>query len=90
MKIVLLILAILGLLKVISLIIFLAIEAKYKASNKQIDGLKKHYGFYADDSFYLIPTIRFCKNSHYFEVMIEWLWFQYYSSYSIDKTSNEE
>ena len=85
MKILLIILSIIGLLKLVSLFILCIIEIYCSYKDKNIDGIKKSYGIYRDDSWYIIPTIRISKCNKYFELMIEFLCFQYYSSYYIDK-----
>lgn len=85
MKIVLIILSIIGLLKVVSLFILCIIEIYYRIIKKDINGIDKSYGIYKDDSWYIIPTIRISKCNQYFEIMVEFLCFQYYASYNIDK-----
>ena len=85
MKILLIILSIIGLLKLVSLFILCVIEIYCSYKDKNINGIKKSYGIYKDDSFYIIPTIRVSKSNEYFELMVEFLCFQYYSAYHIDK-----
>lgn len=85
MKILLIILAIIGLLKLVSLFILCVIELYYYFKHIDIDGIEKEYTICKDDSFYLIPTISFHKGKVYFELMAYWLCFQYYSAYSIKK-----
>ena len=85
MIIVLIIISIIGLLKLVSLFILCCVELYYKIKGIGTNGLTKGYGIYIDDSWYIIPTIRFSKPGKYFEVMIEFLCFQYYSCYNIDK-----
>ena len=85
MIILLIILSIIGLLKLVSLFILCVIEIYCSYKDKNINGIKKSYGIYRDDSWYIIPTIRISKCNEYFELMIEFLCFQYYSSYNIDK-----
>ena len=77
MKILLIILSIIGLLKLVSLFILCVIETYYRIIKKDINGVKKSYGIYKDDSWYIIPTIRISKCGQYFEIMIEFLCFQY-------------
>lgn len=84
-RISLIILIILGLLKLVSLFILCVIEIYYRIINKDINGIDKSYGIYKDDSWYIIPTIRVSKCNQYFEIMVEFLCFQYYSSYKVDK-----
>ena len=90
MKILLIILSVIGLLKLVSLFILCVIEIYYRIIKKDIDGITKQYGVYKDDSWYIIPTIRVSKCNQYFEIMVEWLCFQYYSSYKIDKDDEEK
>lgn len=85
MKIFLIILAIIGLLKLVSLFVLCAIELYCHFKHINIDNIEKEYGLYKDDIFYLIPTISFSKGNVYFELMACWLCFQYYSAYSIKK-----
>ena len=85
MKILIIILSIIGLLKLVSLFILCVIEIYCSYKDKNINGIKKSYGIYKDDSFYIIPTIRVSKCNEYFELIIEFLCFQYYSAYHIDK-----
>ena len=90
MIILLIILSIIGLLKLVSLFILCIIEAYYYNKEPTIYGITKQYGIYKDDSWYIIPTIRISKTNKYFEIMVEWLCFQYYSSYNIDKDDDEK
>ena len=85
MKIFLIILSIIGLLKLVSLFILCIIEIYYRIIKVDIDGIDKQYGIYKDDGWYIIPTIRISKCGKYFEIMVEFLCFQYYISYKIDK-----
>lgn len=89
MKVLLIILSIIGLLKLVSLFILCVIEIYYRIIKTYINGITKQYGIYKDDSWYIIPTIRISKTNKYFEIMVEWLCFQYYSSYNIDKDEEE-
>lgn len=90
MKILIIILSIIGLLKLVSLFILYIIETYYCIIKKYINGIIKHYGIYKDNSWYIIPTIRISKCGQYFGIMIDWLCFQYYSSYNIDKDKEEK
>ena len=89
MKILLIILSIIGLLKLVSLFILCVIEIYYRIIKTYINGITKQYGIYKDDYLYIIPTIRISKCGKYFEIIIQWLCFQYYSSYKIDKDEEE-
>ena len=89
MKILLIILSIIGLLKLMSLFILCVIEIYYHIIKTYINGITKQYGIYKDDSWYIIPTIKVSKDSKYFEIMVEFLCFKYYSSYKIDKDEEE-
>lgn len=73
-----------------SLFILCIIEIYHRIINKYINGITKQYGIYKDDSWYIIPTIRVSKCGQYFEIMVDWLCFQYYSSYKIDKDEEEK
>ena len=90
MKILMIILSIIGLLKLVSLFILCVIEIYYHIIKENINGINKSYGIYKDDSWYIIPTIRVSKCNQYFEIMVEFLCFQYYSSYKIDKDEEEK
>ena len=89
MIILLIILSIIGLLKLVSLFILCYITIVMKQNNKEINDIIKYYGIYKDDSWYIIPTIRFSKTGGIFEVMIEFLCIQYYSSYKIRYIEDE-
>ena len=90
MKILLIILSIIGLLKLVSLFILCCIEIYHYIVKVDINGITKEYGIYNNDMWYIIPTISFSKCGKYFEFMIYWLCFQYYSSYKIDKDEEEK
>jgi len=90
MKVLLIILSIIGLLKIVSLLILCIIEIYYRTIKKHINGITKEYGIYKDDILYIIPTIRISKTGRYLEIMVEWLYFQYYSCYNIDKDYEEK
>ena len=85
MKILIIILSIIGLLKLVSLFILCVIEIYYRIIKKDINGITKQYGIYKDNSWYIIPTVSVSKCNEYFEIMVYWLCFQYYSSYKVDK-----
>ena len=90
MKILIIILSIIGLLKLVSLFILCIIETYYYIIKKDINGIDKSYGIYKGDIWFIIPTIRISKCGQYFEIMVDWLCFQYYSSYKIDKDEEEK
>ena len=90
MTILLIILSIIGLLKLVSLFILCVIEIYYRIRKININGIDKSYGVYKDDSWYIIPTIKVSKYNNYFDIVIQWLWFQYYSSYKVDKDEEEK
>lgn len=90
MKILIIILSIIGLLKLVSLFILCVIEIYYRIIKKDINGVIKHYGIYKNDGWYIIPTIKVSKYNNYFDIVIQWLWFQYYSSYKVDKDDDEK
>ena len=77
-------------LKLVSLFILWIIKTYYCIINKSINGIIKEYDIYKNDQWYIIPTISFSKTNCYFEVMMYWLCFQYYSSYKIDKDEEEK
>lgn len=85
MKILLIVLSIIGFLKLVSLFIVCIIEIYYRIIKVNINGITKEYGMYKNDNWYIIPTIRVSKCNKYFEIIVEWLCFQYYSCYKIDK-----
>lgn len=85
MKVFIIILVILGLLKVVSFFILLCVELYYKIKRIEIDGIVKTHSFYIIDSFILIPTIKLNKYSKYYDIVFEWLCFQYYSNYYVDR-----
>ena len=85
MKVLIIILSIIGLLKLVSLFILFVIEMYHCVINKNINGIDKSYGIYRNDNWYIIPTISISKTNKYFEIMMYWLCFQYYSAYNIDK-----
>ena len=60
-----------------------------KQNNKEINDIIKYYGIYKDDSWYIIPTVRFCKTNNCFEIMAEFLCIQYYSCYKIRYIEDE-
>ena len=72
-------------LKLVSLFILFVIETYYRIIKVDINGITKQYGIYKDIGWYIIPTIKINKCGEYFEIMVKWLCFQYYSSYKIDK-----
>ena len=88
MKILLIILSVIGLLKIVSLFILCIIELYYKIIGTYINDIKKSYGIYKDDQWYIIPTITIAKNNKCFEVMVYWLCFQYYSSYYLNENES--
>ena len=90
MKILIIILSIIGLLKLVSLFILCIIEIYHSIVKVYINGVTKQYGAYKNDSWYIIPTISICKSGKYFEIIAEWLCFQYYSCYNIDKDDEEK
>jgi hypothetical protein len=90
MKIFLIILSIIGLLKLVSLFILCIIEAYYNIKREFINGVIRHSGIYKNDGWYLIPTIKVHKYNNYFDIVIQWLWLQYYSSYKVDKGEEEK
>lgn len=90
MKILLIILAIIGLLKLVSLFIMFLIEVYQKFNNKEFIQIKKEYGiFYKDIEFYIIPSISFTKCNKYFEIMVDFIKWEYYAAYSLDFEDDE-
>lgn len=91
MKEILIILSIIGLLKLVSLFILCIIEIYHRIIKVDINGVTRQCGIYKNnDGWYIIPTIKVSKYSNYFEITIEWLCFQYYSCYNIDKDEEEK
>lgn len=88
MKVLLIILIILGSLKLVSLFILCIIEMYHCIVKIDIDGINKQYGIYKNYSWYIIPTISISKCNQYFEIIVNFLCFQYYSSYKIDKNES--
>ena len=88
MKILLLILSIIGLLKIVSLFILCIIEIYHRIVKINIDGITKQHSIYKSDSWYIIPTISISKSTQWFEIIVEFLCFQYYASYKIDKNES--
>ena len=89
MKIFLIVLSIIGLLKLVSLFILCVIEAYYNIKREFINGVIRNSGIYKNDGWYIIPTIKVSKYDNYFDIVIQWLWLQYYSSYKVDKDEEE-
>ena len=87
---ILIILSIIGLLKLVSLFILFVIKIYYCIIKKNINGITKSYGIHKDNTWYIIPTISFSKTGKYFEIIVEWLCFQGYSCYNIDKDDEEK
>ena len=85
MKIILIILSIIGLLKVVGLFILLGIEIYYKIKEIDIDGIKRESGIYKTGYFYIIPSIKFTISERFFEISLNWLYFEYYCAYNINK-----
>ena len=85
MKIFIIILVILGLLKVVSFFILLCVELYYKIKRIEIDSIVKTHSFYRISSFNITPTIKLKKHSIYYDITFEWLCFQYYSDYYVNK-----
>lgn len=86
MEIILIILAILGLLKLVSLFICLNISIYYWIKDKEIPGIVRTSYFYKHfTELFLIPSIKVSYGTDYFEVIIDFLWFEYYSCYNLDK-----
>lgn len=89
MKTILIILAIIGLLKLVSLFIMVYIEIKFKLKPDGYIELEKTYGVFKTEYFYIIPTIAFNKCGKYFEVSFRWLIFDYYSAYKLKYEEDE-
>lgn len=90
MKILIIILSIIGLLKLVSLFILCIIEIYYHIIKVDINGIIKECGIYTDATWYIIPTIKVSKAGKYFEIIVEWLCFQYYSCYNINIDDEEK
>ena len=77
-------------LKLVSLFILCVIEIYYRIIKKDINGITKQCCIYKDNNWYIIPTIKISKCNQYFEIIVEFLCFQYYSCYNIDKDDEEK
>lgn len=95
METVIIILAIIGLLKVISLFILCIIKLYNKLISTSFDSIEKTYTIDTVNEFSLIPSIKFIYTSELkcFEIIVSFLNIEYYSCYSltylIDKTSKK-
>lgn len=86
MKIVLIILAIIGLLKLVSLFILCIIEVYNKLKDTKYLEVNKTYGIYKPGDFYIIPTITCSVYGNHpirFDISFMWLNLKYYSSYCL-------
>ena len=84
MKIILIILAIIGLLKLVSLFILLMSQLYYHIKGKQSIELHRDSLFYFSmENFYIIPTVKI-YNSTYLEIEIYWLGVEYYQAYKME------
>ena len=84
MKILLIILSIIGLLKLVSLFILCGIEIYHRIKDIDIDGVRKDSGVYKTEWFYVIPSIKFTISEKFFEINLNWLYFEYYCVYNIN------
>lgn len=89
MKTILIILAIIGLLKLVSLFIMVCIEIKFKLNPNGYVEMEKTYGLFKLEGFYIIPTVTFNKCGKYFEVSFRWLIFDCYSAYRLKYEGDE-
>lgn len=89
METVLIILAIIGLLRLMSLFILVCVETYFRIKKIDIMGIKRTHGIYNISEWYLIPSFKFSFENGYFEPVIMWLNFEYYCCYSIDKDDEE-
>lgn len=85
METVIIILAIIGLLKVISLFILCIIKLYHKVISKDFTDITKCYTIDIVNEFNLIPNIKFIYTSRLdcFEIIVSFLNIEYYSCYSI-------
>lgn len=76
---------IIGLLKIISLLILCVISLYCKLKKISIDGIKRNCGIYYINIWYIIPAvgISFYKQPLFCEIVVNWLCFEYCSSYTI-------
>lgn len=85
MKILIIILAIIGLLKVISLFILCIIKLYNKILSTSFDSIEKTYAINTVNEFNLTPSIKlsFTKELKFFEIIVSFLNIEYYSCYSL-------
>ena len=86
----LIILAVIGLLKLVSLFILIVLQLYNKLKGNPICTANKDYCFYITDSFYVIPTIEITKAGKYFEIAFYWLKFQYYEATKFEYEKEEK
>lgn len=86
MNIIITILVILGLLKIVSLIIFVIIKYYLHRKNIENDGITIDSDmFIVKHTLCLIPSLEICWSTDYLEFVIRFLNFQYYAAYKINK-----
>lgn len=86
MKIALIILAIIGLLKLVSLFILCIIEVYNRIKGTKYIEIEKVYGIYKPEGFYIIPTIKcdiYGDSPVRFDLSFIWFKLEYYSSYCL-------
>lgn len=92
MKVVLIILAIIGLLKLVSLFILCIIEVYNKLKDTKYLEVNKTYSIYKPEDFYIIPTITCSVYGNHptrFDISFIWLKLKYYSSYCLTYEDDE-
>ena len=89
MKTILIILAIIGLLKLVSLFIMIVIEVRFLFRPKGYIEIEKDYGLYRTDKLYIIPTIGISKTGKFFEISAYWLYTEYYAAYNLKYEEDE-
>ena len=89
MQTVIIILAIIGLLKLVSLFILCVLELYFKIVKRDFIEIEKSYAIYHKEIvFYIIPTIGFYKSGKFFEIKVDFLGFEYYAAYSLHFTDD--
>ena len=90
MNTIIIILAVIGLLKVVSLFILFIIKIYYAIIKVDNEGITRSADIFKDSQWYLIPTIGIVKGTKFLEISVCWLCFLYYVAYNINKDENEK
>lgn len=90
MKIVLITLAIIGLLKLVSLFILALLQIYYYIKGNKVIEAHRDSCFYVENDFYIIPTISIWHTSKYVEVTVHWLCIEYYEATCLEFENEEK